>query len=61
MKKILLAGAVALFGLSNAQIAKGTTYLSGSVGYSQVESNNGNDKKKTSTYYLELVISLTQT
>ncbi len=44
MKKILLAGAVALFGLSNAQIAKGTTYLSGSVGYSQVETNNGNIK-----------------
>lgn len=44
MKKILLAGAVALFGLSNAQIAKGTTYLSGSVGYSQVETNNGNLK-----------------
>ncbi|CAD0218865.1 porin family protein [Chryseobacterium sp. D764] len=46
MKKILLAGAVALFGLSNAQIAKGTTYLSGSVGYSQEESNNGNIKKE---------------
>ncbi|BFO68224.1 porin family protein [Chryseobacterium sp. S0630] len=46
MKKILLAGAVALFGLSNAQIAKGTTYLSGSVGYSQVETNNGNLKKE---------------
>lgn len=44
MKKLLLAGAVALFGLSNAQIAKGTTYLSGSVGYSQVETNNGNNK-----------------
>jgi len=44
MKKILLAGAVALFGLSKAQIAKGTTYLSGSVGYSQVETNNGNLK-----------------
>ncbi|MGH1517392.1 outer membrane beta-barrel protein [Chryseobacterium sp. JK1] len=44
MKKILLAGAVALFGLSNAQIAKGTTYLSGSVEYSQKETNNGNDK-----------------
>lgn len=44
MKKILLAGAVALFGLSNAQIAKGTTYLSGSVGYSQEETNNGNSK-----------------
>lgn len=44
MKKLLLAGAVAFFGLSNAQIAKGTTYLSGSVGYSQEESNNGNNK-----------------
>jgi opacity protein-like surface antigen len=44
MKKLLLASAIALFGLSNAQIAKGTTYLSGSVGYSQVETNNGNNK-----------------
>ncbi|MDQ0594056.1 outer membrane immunogenic protein [Chryseobacterium ginsenosidimutans] len=44
MKKVLLAGAIALFGLSNAQIAKGTAYLSGSVGYSQVETNNGNNK-----------------
>lgn len=46
MKKLLLAGAVALFGLSNAQIAKGTTYLSGSVGYSQKETDNGNYKKE---------------
>ncbi|REC76367.1 porin family protein [Chryseobacterium elymi] len=46
MKKLLLASAVALFGLSNAQIAKGTAYLSGSVGYSQVESDNGNYKKE---------------
>ncbi|MCJ7932116.1 MAG: outer membrane beta-barrel protein [Chryseobacterium sp.] len=44
MKKILLAGAVALFGLSNAQIAKGTTYLSGQVGYSQNENNNNDTK-----------------
>lgn len=44
MKKILLAGAVALFGLSNAQIAKGTVYVSGQVGFSQ-ESNNNTDKK----------------
>ncbi|UZT98569.1 outer membrane beta-barrel protein [Chryseobacterium fluminis] len=44
MKKVLLAGAVALFGLSNAQIAQGTVYLSGSVGYSQQETNNGNNK-----------------
>ncbi|MBP2615419.1 outer membrane beta-barrel protein [Chryseobacterium jejuense] len=40
MKKILLAGAVALFGLSNAQIAKGTTYVSGQLGYTQNENNN---------------------
>lgn len=44
MKKLLIASAVALFGLSNAQIAKGTVYLSGSVGYSQEETNNGNLK-----------------
>ncbi|MET3537844.1 outer membrane beta-barrel protein [Chryseobacterium limigenitum] len=44
MKKLLLAGAVALFGLSNAQIAKGTAYISGQVGYSQ-EENNNNDSK----------------
>lgn len=44
MKKLLLAGAVALFGLSNAQIAKGTAYLSGQVGYSQ-EENNNTDRK----------------
>lgn len=44
MKKLLIASAVALFGLSNAQIAKGTVYLSGSVGYSQEETNNGDSK-----------------
>lgn len=44
MKKILLAGAVALFGLSNAQIAKGTTYISGQLGYSQNENNNTDTK-----------------
>lgn len=44
MKKLLLASAVALFGLSNAQIAKGTVYLSGSAGYSQEETNNGDSK-----------------
>ncbi|RZJ50598.1 MAG: DUF3575 domain-containing protein [Chryseobacterium sp.] len=46
MKKLLIASAVALFGLSNAQIAKGTVYLSGSVGYSQSETNNGNTKSE---------------
>ncbi|GEN69677.1 MULTISPECIES: outer membrane beta-barrel protein [Chryseobacterium] len=54
MKKILLAGAVALFGLSNAQIAKGTTYLSGQVGYSQTENNN-TDKKVESYKVLPTV------
>ncbi|KPE50731.1 outer membrane beta-barrel protein [Chryseobacterium indologenes] len=44
MKKILLAGAVALFGLSNAQIAKGTAYLSGQVTYAQEEDNNFDTK-----------------
>ena len=44
MKKLLLASAVALFGLSNAQIAKGTTYVSGQVGFSQANDNN-EDKK----------------
>ncbi|MFC7347175.1 outer membrane beta-barrel protein [Chryseobacterium zhengzhouense] len=44
MKKLLVAGAVALFGLSNAQIAKGTTYVSGVVGYSSVENNNNDNK-----------------
>jgi hypothetical protein len=44
MKKVLLAGAIALFGLSNAQIAKGTVYLSGSAEYSQKETNSGDNK-----------------
>lgn len=53
MKKLLVASAFALFGLTNAQttspapIAKGTVYLSGSVGYSQEENNNGNDKMES--------------
>jgi len=47
MKKVLLAGAVALFGLSNAQIAKGTAYLSGQVGYSQQEDNNTDRKDES--------------
>lgn len=44
MKKLLLASAIALFGLSNAQIAKGTTYLSGTLSYSSTENNNNNRK-----------------
>ncbi|WP_223607695.1 outer membrane beta-barrel protein [Chryseobacterium sp. OSA05B] len=44
MKKLVLAGAIALFGLSNAQIAKGTTYVSGQIGYSQKENNNDDSK-----------------
>ncbi|CAA7196757.1 hypothetical protein CHRY9293_02832 [Chryseobacterium potabilaquae] len=45
MKKVLLAGAIALFGLSNAQIAKGTTYVSGTVSYSSEQDNNDNTKE----------------
>lgn len=47
MKRIVLIGAVALFGLSNAQIAKGTTYLSGQVEYNHSENNEyySNNKK----------------
>ncbi|WP_312343079.1 outer membrane beta-barrel protein [Chryseobacterium binzhouense] len=44
MKKILLAAAVVAFGLSNAQIAKGTTYVSGVVSYSSTEDNNEDRK-----------------
>jgi len=33
MKKLLLVGAVALFGMANAQMEKGTTYISGQVGF----------------------------
>jgi len=44
MKKLLLAAAVVAFGLSNAQIAKGTTYVSGVVGYSSTEDNNDDTK-----------------
>ena len=40
MKKLFLASAIALFGLSNAQIAKGTTYVSGVVGYTNDKNNN---------------------
>ncbi|MCP1300581.1 porin family protein [Chryseobacterium sp. S0630] len=46
MKKIVLMGAVALFGLSNAQIAKGTSYLSGQVGYYHSEKDEFNTQRK---------------
>lgn len=46
MKKVLLAGAIALFGLSNAQIAKGTAYLSGQINYSSVDDRDNNDAKR---------------
>lgn len=49
MKKVLLAGAIALFGLSNAQIAKGTTYLSGEVNYSSTQDNNTDNKREDFT------------
>ncbi|QBJ85580.1 porin family protein [Chryseobacterium gleum] len=46
MKKIVLMGAVALFGLSNAQIVKGTSYLSGQVEYYHNEKNEFESKTK---------------
>jgi opacity protein-like surface antigen len=46
MKRIVLMGAVALFGLSNAQIAKGTSYLSGQVGYYHSEKNEFGTERK---------------
>jgi hypothetical protein len=40
MKKIILAGAIALFGLSNAQIKTGTVYVSGQVNYTKEKEQN---------------------
>ena len=47
MKKLLVASAIALFGLSNAQIAKGTTYITGQVGYEGTTNNNNNESEGT--------------
>lgn len=46
MKKLFLSSAVALFGLSNGQIAKETAYLSGSIGYSKTEHKDVNNKQE---------------
>lgn len=46
MKKLLLATAVAFFGLTNAQIKKGTLYLSGQAGFSQNKDNNTDNKNQ---------------
>ncbi len=46
MKKLLLAGTVMLFGLSNAQIKTGTLYLSGQAGFSQNKDNNTENKSQ---------------
>ena len=46
MKKLLITGAVALFSVSNAQIVKGTKYLSGQVGYYHNEKNEFDTKRK---------------
>ncbi|MEN4762086.1 outer membrane beta-barrel protein [Chryseobacterium sp. C39-AII1] len=43
MKKLLLASAVSLFGLSNAQINRGAVYISGQVNYSKNENKNTNE------------------
>ena len=44
MKKLILAGAVALFGLSDAQINRGTVYVSGQVNYTQDENKGTHEK-----------------
>lgn len=42
MKKLILASAITLFGLSNAQIKTGTVYVSGQVNYSKEENKANN-------------------
>ena len=44
MKKLILASAITLFGLSNAQIKTGTVYVSGQVNYSKKENKNFDTK-----------------
>ena len=44
MKKLIVLGAVALFGLSNAQIAQGSTYVSGTLNYQGLRDNNEETK-----------------
>ncbi|ASW73370.1 opacity protein [Chryseobacterium piperi] len=46
MKKLLLAGVVAFFGLSSAQINKGTVYVSGQAGYFKNNYKNTGDSKE---------------
>ena len=52
MKKVILVGALALFGAVNAQIAKGTAFISGTVGY-QGQKNNNNDVINTKKRQIE--------
>lgn len=40
MKKLILAGAITLFGFSNAQIKTGTVYVSGQVNYTKEQDKN---------------------
>ncbi|MCA6066142.1 porin family protein [Chryseobacterium sp. RG1] len=40
MKKLIFGSAIALFGLSNAQIKTGTVYVSGQISYSKEENKN---------------------
>ncbi|NIF04978.1 porin family protein [Chryseobacterium sp. Tr-659] len=61
MKKILLTGAIALFGLSQAQIAKGTAYLSGQVEYSHTERTEVNNGMNTNTGIKEDVVKIIPT
>jgi len=47
MKKLLLAGALAFFGLSDAQIKSGTVYLSGQINYAQEKNNEAHGKDQS--------------
>lgn len=48
MKKLLLASAIALFGLSNAQIAKGTMFITGNAGYESSKHEASNNSTTVS-------------
>lgn len=47
MKKVLIAVAAVLYGLSNAQIKPGTVYISGQANYTEDENNSSNSTEQT--------------
>lgn len=50
MKKLILAGTLTFFGLSDAQIKTGTVYLSGQINYSQEKNNSTHIKDESFTF-----------